>query len=285
MFKIKKLSKKITYLIVCAAVVIVLAATAFGLQIAFWAAHSLECWHPDYAMIDLDDLLNKSELSAKDYEILYRQTGLSNVGIDRALAHGENGKARIKKIQRDFFEPHTAKSGQVAPYTCTDYIEKFITNIYLEEGDIVITSSTHISGVRIGHAGLVVNAFTESVLEANAYGINSKIGNMSSYTNRINFMILRPNPELISASTVKNIVDFAAKNLTGIPYEGFAGVLTDKNEIKKTQCAHIIWYAFKQYGIDLDSNGGQMVMPKDLANSAYLQPVQTFGFDLDKLWK
>jgi len=98
-------------------------------------------------------------------------------------------------------------------------------------------------------------------------------------------MILRPNPELISASTVKNIVDFAAKNLTGIPYEGFAGVLTDKNEIKKTQCAHIVWYAFKQFGIDLDSNGGLLVTPYDICNSEHLELVQVFGFDKDKLWK
>lgn len=281
----KKLTKRIIALIVFGAFIVFLALVAFGLQIAFWASDaSIRCIQPDYPMLDLDGYLD-GELTDDDYEVLYRQTGLTKIGIDRALERGEMGKRRIKQIQADLFEPHEVKNDHVAPYACTDYIEKHIENIFLEDGDIVVTSATHISFVRIGHAALVTNGTFEQVMQANAYGTYSKLDDVNGFTNRVNFIILRPNPELISPTVVEKVVEYAKTSLLGIPYEGLTGVVTNKNNIKKTQCAHIVWYAFKQFGIDLDSNGGAMVLPYDLSHSAYLQPVQVFGFDLDELWK
>ncbi len=283
--KKKKLSRRITALIACGAFILFLALVAFGLQIAFWASHgSIGCVQPDYERLDLDGYLD-GELTDEDYGVLYRQTGLTKIGIDRALKKGETGKHLIKQIQADLFKPHEVMFGQVAPYACTDYIEKHVANTYLEDGDIIITSSTHISFVRIGHAGLVTNGNLANVMQANAYGTYSRIGTVRDFTDRVNFIILRPNPDLIDKAVIDEVVKYATANLIGIPYEGLAGLLTNKNDIRKTQCAHVIWYAFKQFGIDLDSNGGCMVVPYDLANSAYLQPVQVFGFDLDKLWR
>ena len=284
----KKLSKRIIALIVCAAFIVFLALIAFGLQIAFWVSDdTIRCIQPDYPKLELDEVLSKDTqaLTDDDYEFLYRQTGLTRIGIDRALKNGAAGKNRIKQIQADLFEPHEVRNGQVAPYCCTDYIEKYVANIYLEDGDILVTSATHISFVRIGHAAMVTNASYDEVLEANAYGTYSKIGDVKYFTNRVNFMVLRPNPEMISAEVVKKVVDYAKTNLIGIPYEGLAGLITNKNKIEKTQCSHIVWWAYKQFGIDLDGNGGAMVLPYDLSHSAYLQPVQVFGFDLDELWK
>lgn len=284
--KRKKLSKRIIALIVCAAFIVFLALVAFGLQIAFWISDAtMRCIQPDYPKIDdLDEYLD-GEISDEDYEVLYRQTGLTKIGIDRALKRGEAGKRLIKQIQDDFFEPHTVDNRQIAPYACTDYIEKQIANIYLEDGDIVVTSSTHISFVRIGHAGLVTNGTFNEILQANAYGTYSKIGEIGNFTNRVNFMIFRPDPTKIDSYTVQKVVQYAKTNLLNIPYEGLTGLLTSKNDINKSQCAHIVWYAYKQFGIDLDGNGGCMVVPYDLAKSDYLQLVQVFGFDLDELWR
>lgn len=284
----KKLSKRIIALIVCASFIVFLALVAFGLQIAFWVSDaSIKCIQPDYPQLDLRGQLNKEfdDLTDEDFEILYRQTGLTKIGIERAYKKGEAGKNLIKQIQKNFFEPHKVTNDQVAPYACTDRIEKQVANISLEDGDIVVTSSTHISFVRIGHAGLVTDGDFEQVLQANAYGTYSRIGRIGDFTDRVNFMILRPNPDLISKAVVKKVVDYAKTELLDIPYEGLTGLLTDKNKKDKSQCAHVVWYAYKQFGIDLDSNGGCMVVPYDLANSAYLEPVQVFGFDLDKLWR
>ena len=284
----KKLTRRIIALIVCAAFIVFLALVAFGLQIAFWASDgSIRCIQPDYAMLSLDELLSKDphDLTDDDYELLYRQTGLTKIGIDRALKKGEAGKRLIKQIQDDLFNPHEVKHDQVAPYACTDYLDKNIANTYLEDGDIIVTSSTHISFVRIGHAGMVTDGNFAQVMQANAYGTYSRLGKIGDFTDRVNFIILRPNPDMISPTVVKGVVEYAKNNLLDIPYEGLTGVVTNKNEIKKTQCAHIVWYAYKQFGIDLDSNGGAMVVPYDLSHSSYLQPVQVFGFDLDELWK
>lgn len=283
--KRKKFTKKIIALIVCGAFIAFLGLTAFGLQIAFWVADGITCIQPDYEQADLDECLSKPVLSDDDYEFLYRQTGLTKIGIDRARERGESGIYRIKRIQTDFFTPHTVRNGKVAPYTCTDYIEKRIANIYLEDGDIIVTSSTHISFVRIGHAGLVVSGANESLIQANAYGTYTRLSGIGAFTDRVNFIILRPDPEKISPEVAKKVAAYAKDELVGIPYEGLAGIITDKNKIAKTQCAHVIWYAYKQFGIDLDSDGGSLVTPKDMSHSAYLQPVQVFGFDLNELWK
>ena len=45
-----------------------------------------------------------------------------------------------------------------------------------------------------------------------------------------------------------------------------------------------MWYAYKQFGVDLDANGGCVVKPRDMANSEYMQVVQVFGFDPEKVW-
>jgi len=65
------------------------------------------------------------------------------------------------------------------------------------------------------------------------------------------------------------------------------GILSKKNQKNpnRTHCAHLVWRAFKQFGIDLDSNGGKIVKPQDIANSPHLEVVQIYGFHPEKLWK
>ena len=40
----------------------------------------------------------------------------------------------------------------------------------------------------------------------------------------------------------------------------------------------------KKFGFDLDSNGGWLVKPQDMALSKHVEVVQTFGFNPDTLW-
>ncbi|MDE7453762.1 MAG: hypothetical protein K2N22_05070 [Clostridia bacterium] len=287
--KAKKLSKKITAFIVCAVIITVLLITAGGLQIGFVAADQISCWRPNYEMLstaEMDAILDKESLTKEDYKILYAQTGLTEIGIDRALAKGAAGKNRIKSIQKDYFDEYEVDNQLFTIFTCTDYTDKQVTGIYLEEGDILVTSSTHISGVRIGHSGLVIDGNSQSVLEANAYGSKSRVYDAGDFYKRVNFMVLRVKDGSCDAETKSKVVDYAMENLNGIPYEGLAGLLTNKNKIKKTQCAHLIWYAYKQVaGIDLDGNGGIIVTPKNIAASKHVEVVQVFGFDPAKLWK
>ena len=47
----------------------------------------------------------------------------------------------------------------------------------------------------------------------------------------------------------------------------------------------LVWYAYQKFGLDLDGNGGALVLPFDLANSSQMELVQVFGFDPDRLWE
>ena len=80
--------------------------------------------------------------------------------------------------------------------------------------------------------------------------------------------------------------NFEANELLGITYDPTVGVLSRKynEEIGATQCAHIFWYAFYKHGYDIDSNGGAVVTPKDIANSEYFEVVQVSGFNPQTLW-
>ncbi len=282
MSKKKKLSKRIIALIVCACFIGCILLTALGLQIAFMIADGIEVWRPDYEKVEISDILDKAadELSEEDYQTLYEQTGLTKVGIDRALAKGQDGKQCIKTIQDNYFKDFEVINGLFAPFICTDRINGYAQAIYLENGDIVVTSSTHISGYRMGHAGLVTDGANNKVVQAMAYGNPTFIGNISGFTSRVNFMIFTPK---CSAETKAAAAEYA-ETLVGTEYSAFTGVFTDKNSITKTQCAHLVWYAYMHCGIDLDSDGGLMVTPHDLANSPELELVQVFGFDPEKLW-
>ena len=140
----RKLTAKNKAALAFSLIATVILAACIGLQIAFTVADTIKCWRPGYEKVNLTEILGKDKLSAEDYELLYMQTGLTETGIKRALAKGENGKQRIRQIQEDFFAEHKVNNDFFAPIICTDSIEKKVANIYLEEGDILVTSSTPI---------------------------------------------------------------------------------------------------------------------------------------------
>lgn len=236
-------------------------------------------WSPNYEQIDIRSLLSKEELSDEDYKTLYEQTGLTKIGIDRTLEHGELGRSRVLTIQKNYFKEHTFYSTEFGIWMCTDYIKEYVRNTYLEDGDIIVTASTHLGSIRIGHAALVVDGENEEILEAAAYGETSSIATVDGFNNRINFLVLRPK----ASKELKNeVVNYAKNSLVDIPYSAFSSSFTDS--IRKTQCAHIVWYAYHKFDFELLKNDKLIVLPYDLASSEEVEVVQTFGFDPNVLW-
>ena len=277
----KRLSKTKIFWITFAVFICAVMLICLAMQIALLCADRIKCWHPDYERVDLSGILNKSELTDGDYELIFNQTGLTQIGTDRILARGEDGKRRLLKIQDDYFAEHKVKGEIYAPLICSDKIDASVTSVYLEDGDIIITSSTHFSGWRIGHAGLVTSGARGEVLQASSYGTESGTGNIRDFTGRVNFLVLSPKAD---DELKSEVVQFALSNLKGKRYSVTAGLFSDKNKINATQCAHLVWFAYKKYGIDLDGNGGKLVTPRDVANSPEVELVQTFGFNPNKLW-
>lgn len=97
-------------------------------------------------------------------------------------------------------------------------------------------------------------------------------------------MILRPK---FPKEFREQVAEYAKENLLGVKYSFAVGILSKKyneDSFTRTQCAHLVWYAYRHFGVDLDSNGGLVVTPPEMANSPYVEVVQIYGFDPVKLW-
>ena len=261
-------------MITAAAVLLTLAAIQIGTYVS--AVRTVYA-KPDYPQTDISSILEKTVLSDSDYELLYRQTGLTKIGVDRCRVRGRSGLERIKRIQTDMFSEYTVSCDWFAPFCCSKGTDTAAACCFLENGDILISSATHIAGCAVGHAGLVTDAARGEVLQAVSYFKKSSFGAVRDFTARINFMILSPvAPEEVKEAAAR----YAKNNLAGKNY----GVCPSKRECRRTHCAHLVWYAYKQLGIDLDSNGGFFVTPKNIANSPRVRVVQVFGFRPDSRW-
>lgn len=240
-------------------------------------------WRPDYDKVSIEEVLEKAELTDADYELLYEQTGLTKLGVDGLKDRGLTGL--ILQIQSNYFAPVEIEYTTILPYVLVGKREDFAPLCWLEDGDIIISQSTTVAGVKVGHSALVVDGENARVLESTQIGTDSGFVDAGVETLMSSYMVLRPTK--IPENIRRDAVDFAKENLVGIPYNQLVGLIPRKftKKIKSTQCAHLCWYAYKKFGYDLDSNGGLFVAPKDIANSSYLEVVQIYGFDPENLWK
>lgn len=280
----KTKSRKKKLLIALAAFFFFVISVLAFLQVgSMYTAKKWTHFSPDYEKADILPLLTKAERSEEEYDILYRQTGLTKLGIDDLIEQKQI--ERIVEIQESFFKEHEIWVNHFNPFTYQEELKNESAPIgNVKDGDIFVTGTTRVSWLRYGHAALVVDGKNRMIVESVGPGTKSEYNPIECLSVMANFMILRPKA---SEEIKAQVVDFAKNNLVELPYQLTVGLFTKKykeNEIKTTQCAHLVWYAYKKYGIDLDGNGGWLVKPQDIALSEQVEIVQVFGFDLDKLW-
>ncbi len=277
----KKKTKRALSIIL--SVVACLSVFIGGLEISFtnWKRNGV--WAPYYQMIDIGGILEKATLTNADYEQLYRQTGLTKLGIDGLLEKGRGDK--IKQIQTRYFSERRISYRPILPYVAVACLDSYGVLCALEDGDIIISASTSVAGIKVGHAALVVDGEQAIVLESLQIGYDSDFADAETETEMSTYMVLRPTG--IPLQTRKAVAKYAEEELVGVPYNQIVGLIPRKfkEKLTSTQCSHLCWYAYKKFGYDLDSGGGIFVSPKDIANSSYLEVVQIFGFDPEKLWK
>lgn len=306
MKKGKQLSKRIKALIAAAAFVAVLGFTLLGFYIGFWVLHGrLRTWVPDYDILSTEALkaiYDKENLSDDDYQILFKQTGLTKIGIDRAKTQ-KYGWNKVLSIQHSYFTERGIARYDYAPLVCTEYMDgNPATMIYLERGDIIISSATHFAGFKIGHSAIVTDGITGQIYQSNQVGVANGFDKANDmFANRINFMVVRIKPEYFSENGVDDesyrqnldrVAEYISTQFEDVPYSVFTSVFTKKDSIKTTSCSHLLWYGFMhfddenggRFNLDLDSNGKVLVMPKNISESPYVELVQTFGFDPDKMY-
>ncbi len=249
-------------------------------------------FRPDYDKRDITGILEKEVLSDNDYKELFYQTGLGKTVVDEILKNG-SGKEKILKFQKNFFTEYNMSSEKFAVIvnheSLVDKEGKIIYGFDLapyENGYILITKATHSLGWRHGHAGIVTDAENEETLEAVLLGKDSMLQNINKWRSFPSFIMLKLKDA--SQEELDKIAEFAKINLLDVPYGLSVGLTSKKNpepsNITTTQCAHIVWYPFMQFGYDIDSDGTWLVTPKDIANSDLFEVVQIYGVDPDEIW-
>ncbi len=261
---------------------------------------------PDYDKTDITGILEKETLSQDDYKELFYQTGLGKTAIDEILGKDEKLKEplnqtkldkraieEILKFQENFFTEYNVSRTKAAVIvnheSLVDDEGKLVYGFDLapyENGYVLVTKATYTLGWRHGHAGIITDASKQETLEAVLLGNNSMLQNINKWRCFPSFMMLKLKDA--SRENLDEIAEFAKDKLLNIPYGLSVGLFGSKNplpaKIKATQCAHIVWYPFMQFGYDIDCDGGWLVTPKDIANSDLFEIVQIYGVDPEEIW-
>lgn len=246
-----------------------------------WINEAIESTHimPEVERVNIHPILMGRTLNDEKIQLLSEQTGVNEKVVEKLLGNGEYQK--ILELQEAYFEPVLTESVKTTPLTICEYVinedgksAKGMQLVDIQDGDILVTKNSRFLGWRNGHAGLVVNAEEGFILEAVMLGTNTKLCDVKGWEVYPSFLVLRLKEEYRKYYSVQKAVDYAMEYMVDIPYYLFAGILEDKG----THCAHLVWYAYQEIGIDLDSDGGFLVTPFDIQNSSYLEVVQSYGY-------
>lgn len=224
---------------------------------------------------------SNSNLTDSEYYTIFSQTGLGKPAVNaliRNRKHDEIQNYYNYYMKNKDFECYREGLTAYHEYITDENGNKIQNPKFadLQDGDIIITLSIHTFGWRHGHAAIVTDARNGITVQAVMLGEKSAFGSVDEWREFPLVAVLRAKDT--SPQTRKQIAEYAKNNLVGLEYSMFAGFIgQDDGELTSTQCAHLVWYAYNQYGIDIDSNGGDFVTPKEILKSDKLEIVQVYG--------
>lgn len=243
----------------------------YGAQ-RFWA-HRTAYFVPDYPQITLTE--------HTDYETMFLQTGLGRAVVDKLLTAGEF--QTILDEQDAFFQPPQAECTPLLGWFTRE--DRFVNGtgippVDLQPGDILLTLSTHTAGWRHGHAALVIDKNT--TLESIMLGANSTLVNAGHWASYSNYAVLRI--KNVTPELQQQVAQYGKAYLLDVPYRLTSGWIGPKapqpgDAQFGLHCSYLVWYAWNQFGYDLDSDGGRLVTACDLLYSDQLEIVQIYGMD------
>ena len=268
--------------------IVILIIILFGYLLQRYRAHREERFVPDYPKVSLSE--------ESDNQTIFLQTGLGKQAVDKLRREGQF--QRILQMQNIFWhQPEVECVSLLGWFTMEDRV-RFVKSeneegreetenldlypffVDLQPGDIILTLSTHSVGWRHGHVALVLDENT--TLECMTWGQNVTYGNLESWRNYSDIAILRVKG--VTPQLQQRVVEYGCENLYDTPYHLTAGLLKEKAPNIDapefgTQCAYLVWYVWKQFGYDLDSDGGRLVTAYDLLHSKELEVVQIYGMN------
>ena len=235
----------------------------------------------------LEKTVKNETLTTEEYEFILSQTGLGKSAFDKLASQDEIEK--IEKYREYFLRDKDYYCYREGIFAChesiTDSEGEFINNpsfVDLRNGDIIVTLSIHSLGWRHGHAAIVTDAENGLCVQAVMVGEESSIGYVNTWKDYPMVAVLRVKDE--TAVNAEDVARFAEEELTGLPYSLFSGIVTGRNADKvpfATQCAHLVWYAYYHFGIDISPESGRIITPMDFLKSESLEVVQIYGSILE----
>ena len=233
--------------------------------------------YPSMKRIDINYLTEKAidKYTSADYDIIFQQTGLGRSAVENL-----SSADLLLDYQQSYFAEIEYECTMNSPVSFEERIENSsVLLASLEDGDVLITSASHVFSWRNGHAAIVVDAENGITLEAVVIGKNSKIQDTDKWRHYPNFAVLRLKDAKKEerAAIARSAYDY----LNDIPYVATIGVIPAKySELEiasGTQCAHLVWLAYAAHGYDIDSDRGLIVTPKDILESDLFEVVQVYG--------
>lgn len=306
----KKMKSNLMKIIIIA---IIFLIVAFVLILSFHISTEKHAHlYPNYEQTDLNVALgevdftgllkledNYDTLTDSQYKEIFMQTGLGKVGADTIIRQNleketeENVKAVIieefEKHQQNFFADIPIYCEKIGIITFEEYVEdgqgekeKLFEIVDVKDGDVFITKNTHSLGWRHGHSAIVIDEEKGNTLEAIIWGEESKVQRMDKWESYPSFIQLRPKGDIEGAKAAS----YAKEHLEGLPYGLLTGIpFKEPKTVKKTQCAHIVWFPYKKLDVDIDYDKGWLVTPKDIANSKHFDVVQVYGTNPLNIWE
>ena len=227
------------------------------------------------------DSYGKVELTKDtDLKTIFLQTGIGEGTAEKMIKDGRFDE--ILKAQEIFFANYEVQCDPMIKwFTREERLKEESYEFYdLQPGDILVTLSTHTWGWRHGHAAIVVDE--TSVVESIAMGVNSSKESTFFWEDYSNFAVLRVKDKTLEER--ETVARFAEENLINRPYSLLAGFGINKapdldNGNLKLHCSYLPWYAWNNFGVDLDSDGGRLATTYDILHSDKVEIVQLYGMD------
>ncbi len=248
----------------------VLIGTNYVLQ--RYVAHNDSAFNPTYKRVELTE--------NTDYETIFLQTGLGKPVAEKLINEGRFNE--ILSAQDLFFKNDKTECYPLMSWlTREDRLSNELITFYdLQAGDILVTLSTHSFGWRHGHAAVVLNE-TDTV-ESIMIGEDSSKENIRYWEDYSTVAVLRIKDK--TAKERQAVADFAENSLIGKPYSLLSGFGIKKApDVSKKgfslHCSYLVWYAWNNFGVDLDSDGGRLASTYDILHSDKVEIVQLYGFN------
>lgn len=265
-------------------VVLLLMFLCFLLAIFTLYAERNTCTLPQDEKKPLAGITAKEDLSEQDYALLWEQTGLGKSAVD-ALWQRKSRKELLYREQNRFFNAPDYECRGLTGIVKVEAIHgraNFYRLYDLQPGDVLLTKNTHTFGYRHGHSALALGG--GELLEATEIGEPVSITKASYWGSYPTGIHLRITEEAATEAGMSReelgavVAAYAEENLLDDEYRLTAGLFNDGIKENETQCAHLIWAAFKSVGIDVSSQNFP-ITPHSLLTGGKFEVIRFWGFD------